>query len=59
MDTALALADLIKKIDRSYRIDLKYAIIFGGKLAKGGRRWGEGCFACAYGCGMYSRRLKF
>lgn len=31
VDTALALADLIKKVDRSYRIDLKYAIIFGGE----------------------------
>lgn len=31
VDTALALADLIKKIDKSYRIDLKYAIIFGGE----------------------------
>ncbi|CAN0546357.1 unnamed protein product [Laminaria digitata] len=30
VDTALALADLIRKTDRSYRIDLKYAIIFGG-----------------------------
>lgn len=30
VDTALALADLIRKIDKSYRIDLKYAIIFGG-----------------------------
>ncbi|KAG5181667.1 hypothetical protein JKP88DRAFT_199733 [Tribonema minus] len=29
VDTALALANLIKKIDKSYRIDLKYAIIFG------------------------------
>lgn len=30
VDTALALADLIRKTDKSYRIDLKYAIIFGG-----------------------------
>lgn len=34
VDTALALADLIRKIDRSYRIDLKYAIIFGGETLK-------------------------
>lgn len=31
VDTALALADLITKVDKSYRIDLKYAIIFGGE----------------------------
>ncbi|CAM9679258.1 unnamed protein product [Ascophyllum nodosum] len=43
VDTALALADLIKKIDRSYRIDLKYAIIFGvADILKGERSPKEG-----------------
>jgi glycerol-3-phosphate dehydrogenase len=43
VDTALALAELIKKIDTSYRIDLKYAIIFGvSDILKGLRSPREG-----------------
>lgn len=43
VDTALALADLIKKVDRSYRVDLKYAIIFGvADILKGERSPKEG-----------------
>lgn len=40
VDTALALADLIRKTDKSYRIDLKYAIIFGGEHQGGGSEGG-------------------
>jgi hypothetical protein len=29
VDTAIALCELIKKSDRSYRLDLKFPIIFG------------------------------
>jgi hypothetical protein len=29
VDTALALTELVTKMDKSYRIDLKYAIVFG------------------------------
>ncbi|CAB1100138.1 unnamed protein product [Ectocarpus sp. CCAP 1310/34] len=43
VDTALALADLIRKTDKSYRIDLKYAIIFGvADILKGTRSPKEG-----------------
>ncbi|CAN0335156.1 unnamed protein product [Discosporangium mesarthrocarpum] len=43
VDTALALAEMIKKIDKSYRIDLKYAIIFGvADILKGKRSPKEG-----------------
>eukprot|EP00903_Cladosiphon_okamuranus_P006247 g6131.t1 len=43
VDTALALADLIRKTDKSYRIDLKYAIIFGvAEILKGTRSPKEG-----------------
>ncbi|CAM9402057.1 unnamed protein product [Pylaiella littoralis] len=43
VDTALALADLIRKTDKSYRIDLKYAIIFGvADILRGTRSPKEG-----------------